>query len=97
MKSLALALALLVGCTTEDGFNEDFVEEYCSLLTACEVLDLYGYRSADDCADEASGLTEDCDFNEDAAETCIADIQATGCRDLWEFNLPDSCSGVCKG
>ena len=92
-----LALLLLASCTTKEGFNEDFVEEYCGLLTACEVLDIYGYRSSSDCTDEASGLTENCDFDDEAADSCIEDIQATGCRDLWEYNLPESCSGVCKG
>jgi hypothetical protein len=86
---------LSIGCQSEDGFNDDFTESYCTLLSDCEVLDIYGYRSVQDCNSQASGVTDECEFDDDAAETCLDDIAATGCRDLWDAGLPDSCSVVC--
>jgi hypothetical protein len=92
---LGWVVLLGTGCLSEAGFEDDFVESYCALLSECEVLDLYGYQSDGDCNTQASGVTDGCEFDEDAAEVCLDDIATTGCRDLWDAGLPDSCSEVC--
>ena len=93
---MATWLVLLgLSCASEEGFDDDFVESYCTLLSDCKVLDMYGYRSDRDCNAQATGVTDRCDFDGDAAETCLDDIAATGCQDLWEAGLPESCSTVC--
>ena len=81
---------------TQESFEEDFSEAYCSLLEACEVLTFYGYRNVGDCQDNATATTQSCDFDEDKAEACLDDIEKTGCAELWEQTVPDSCTEVCS-
>ena len=94
--TLPTILLISLGCTTQEGFEEDFSKAYCALLSDCEVLTFYGYRNLDDCEKNATATTKGCDFNDDKADTCLDDIEKTGCADLWEQTLPESCTKVCS-
>lgn len=94
MKKIGLLL-LATSCLTQESFEEDFSESFCTLLNDCEVLDFYGYRNLRDCQESASVTESSCNFSDDQAEACLDDIEQTGCADLWEQTLPDSCAKVC--
>ena len=89
-------LVLCLSCMSQEGFEEDFGESYCTLLSECEVLDFYGFKNMRDCQDTAKATEKNCDFDDDKADECLEGIEQSGCQDLWEQGLPNSCTQVCS-
>ena len=86
------------GCMGPDRFEERFTEAHCELLADCEVLDLQGYATHQECTEDARGLTDDCEtFERQNASECIKAINRMDCESLLTKRLPRVCNSVCDG
>lgn len=87
---------LLTGCLSADGFDEEHAQSYCTLLTECESLDLYGYPSQDACLAEVEPTADGCtSFDKEAGQDCLDRIGRMSCTALNDDRFPNACEQVC--
>jgi len=94
---MVLLTLLLSGCLTADRFDKRVAEEHCLLLTECEALDLYGYSSEAECADETEPVADGCEgFERKVASDCLERMKSMGCEALSDNRFPAACDQVCE-
>ena len=90
-----LSLSTL-GCKGPKKFDKQNATTRCALYKDCEVLDLYGYASKQECEQALSGTYTDCDdYDRKAAKSCIEALEGMECEALQEDRLPSACSHAC--
>jgi hypothetical protein len=91
-----LALFFLSGCLSAEQFDTDWLDAHCTLLSECEVLDLYGHSALDECLTDTPPLAEDCeDFDKEAAQDCLDRTEAMSCEAVLDNHTPTACKEVC--
>ena len=78
-------LLLLLGCTSEETFEDEFIGSQCALLMECQGETLALFDDAASCeaqyADWYVAWTEGCAYDPHAARDCLGAIEDASCDD----------------
>ena len=92
----SLLFLALAGCMDQAAFEQRYAESSCELFSACEVMDLQGFSTHQECESGATPVTGECpDFDRKAARACVAAIDAMDCSALFAGKDPAVCDRVC--
>ena len=92
-----LLILALGGCMDQAAFERRYAETSCSLFADCEVMDLQGFATHQECEDGSTVIGDDCpDFDSKAARACVAAVEAMDCSALILSSEPDICRQVCN-
>jgi hypothetical protein len=94
---LSSVIALATACMGPEKFDKQNAEQLCLLFEECEVLDMYGYSSTEECDSSVKGAFDDCeDFDQEAAKRCIENLEKMDCEDAYAERFPSACNKACK-
>ncbi len=94
---LSITLLFVGACMGKKKFDKQNAEERCQLLEDCEVLDMYGYSSINECDDELRNTYNECDdYDKKAAKECIDELKKMNCQDVYDERFPPACGHACK-
>ena len=86
---------LLFGCLTQNNFDERYAEAFCEYAQQCEVLDLEGFSTVQECENETVLLPDTCDtFDRKKAKDCIEQLSTISCKQALS-GIPKTCDKVC--
>ena len=89
-------LLALAGCMDQERFEQRYAATTCELFSNCEVMDLQGFATHQECETTTDFADECGNFNSKAARACITGIEAMDCSALFADNQPSACNRVCK-
>jgi hypothetical protein len=93
---MSLFVLLLAGCLDAERFDTEWTETRCTLLSECEVLDLYGHSSEPECVQEADIKADGCEtFDRKIGRDCLEGVEQMSCTALLDDDFPASCDQVC--
>ena len=96
--SLAL-VSITTGCMGKKKFDKKNAEELCQLYEACEVLDIYGYSSIEECDADLRDTFNECDdYDKKAAKSCLKEMKSAECEASSDDDGGESdCASICSG
>ena len=84
-----------MACLGIDRFEERYAEAFCTYATECEVLDLEGFSTLQDCNQQAGILPDSCDnYDRSKAQQCLDELALLTCPD-GQDGVPNACKQVC--
>ncbi len=87
---------VLLGCLTENNFDVRYADAFCQYAQECEVLDLEGFSTLQECRNEVVFLPDDCsEFARDKAKLCLEDVSTMSCEAAMD-GPPRACNRVCS-
>ena len=85
----------LAGCLTAESMDKRYSEEFCTYAEECEVLDIEGFSTSKECANEASTMPESCsEFDRKKARQCLKRMSELSCEDGLA-GPPAVCDEIC--
>jgi hypothetical protein len=91
-----MVILFLAGCMDQAAFERRYAESSCELFADCEVMDLQGFATHQECEADATIIADPCtDYDAKAARACVAAIDAMECSALLLNSQPDVCGRVC--
>jgi hypothetical protein len=95
-----LVMLMVISCTSQEEFAQDYSTATCELYEDCEVLLVMGeYETLDECTEIEAAFYDSEElcpaFNPKLRNECLEEILLMTCDDLYTGGWPESCDLIC--